>query len=116
MAVMLFPRSTKTAPDAIRYPPSNGVHKSSFLAIIEACFGKILDHATIRQAHTTNTEGESKIHVWRLKIIDWDLPPEKEDIEPTLMISDKNCRFGVKMLFTLYDEFDIQQFSRKGIK
>lgn len=50
MAAALLLRSTKTAPDAERYPPNSGAHASSFFAMIDACFGKILDDAAVRQA------------------------------------------------------------------
>lgn len=123
-AVELFPRSTKTAPDAIRYPPSNGAHISSFLAMIDACFGKILDDVVIRRApragerkRTRNGESISRGEIGAMVTIDsGNVPPEEKDIERTLVISDEDSRFNVKMLFSLYDEFDIQQFSCKGIK
>ena len=51
-----------------------------------------------------------------ITIIDWDAPSKEKDIESTLMISDQDGRFCVEMFFTLYDEFDIQQFSCEGIK
>jgi hypothetical protein len=37
-----------------------------------------------------------------------DVPPEEKDIESALMISYEDGRSGIEMLFTLYDEFDIQ--------
>lgn len=122
-AVELFPRSTKTAPDAIRYPPNNGASISSFLAMIDACFGKILDNVAIRRApragERKRIETTNQFHVARwdtIVIIDWNVPPEEKDIESALVISDKDSRFNVEVLFTFYDEFDIQQFSSKGIK
>ena len=45
-----------------------------------------------------------------------DIPPEEENIESTLVIPNEDGRFGIEMLFTLHDEFDIEQFSCKGIK
>jgi hypothetical protein len=42
--------------------------------------------------------------------------PRKKNIETALVISNENGRFCIKMLLTLYDEFDIQQLACKGIK
>ena len=44
------------------------------------------------------------------------VPPKEENVEPTLMIPNEDGRFGVQVLFTLYDEFDIEQFACQGIK
>ena len=45
-----------------------------------------------------------------------DIPPKEENIESTLVIANEDGGFGIEMLFTLHDEFDIEQLSCKGIK
>jgi len=44
------------------------------------------------------------------------VPPEEEDVESALMVSNEDGRFGVEMLFTLHDKFDIEQLACQGIK
>lgn len=44
------------------------------------------------------------------------VPPEEENVQSTLVISNEDGRFDVEMLFTLHDEFDIKHLASKGIK
>ena len=44
------------------------------------------------------------------------VPRKKENVESALVISDEDGRFLVEVLFTLHDEFDIEQFACEGIK
>ena len=44
------------------------------------------------------------------------VPPEEENIEHTLVIPNEDGGSGVEVLFTLHDEFDIEQLACQGIK
>jgi len=63
-------------------------------------------------AETNNDDGSiSRVEMGAMAMENWNIPPEEEDVEHTLVIPNEDCRFGIEMLFTLHDEFDIEQFS-----
>lgn len=67
-----------------------------------------------RQVTETNKDDESISRVRMGAMAD--IPPKEENVESTLVIPDEDGRSGFEMLFTFHDEFDIEQFSCKGIE
>jgi len=53
-------------------------------------------------------ESISRVGMGAMAMENWSIPPEEENIESTLVISNEDGRFCVEMLLALHDEFDIK--------